>query len=397
MNINTEEELEDFVLPQETEADIPEALKFAPWHRPRKHYIRTEQWGKHIQGVLQRLQRDKHFRDGRPFRYMTLPGPDLIDVRMVADICGLNDVKLSYLGFCRAGEDQGKRLRRNITEFELVRKDTVLPSSRVVQAHFQDVQRKKTEAFVAMSREGTYDAINIDACDPLANGTVRETGRLIDAIRSVTEYQISERREPWVLFLTTPVQIDSFSEESLQAIQDQISQNVKQDNEFSLGVSKWFKDGEELPDFIQRSCSQNGDDLLRLVSLGVGKWLIHLSEQLNFRVKVMTSYCYSVFQREPFEPNMVSLCFLFEPTLPVIQDQTGLTGNQEAPEVTTLAISDHIRALNKLMNIENVDDILANDSDLNAEMIKRMKSILRPLGYPVDDASEGYDAWLRGI
>lgn len=395
MSIDSEEDLEAFVQPPEIEEfDVPEALAFAPWHKPRKQYVRTRQWMNHIGGILATLRDVGHFQDERPFRYLTLPGPDLLDVRMVADVCGSNNVKLSYLGFCHVDEAEGRRLRRNVTEFAVTRSDAVLSSSRVVPARLQDVKHNNTEAFVAMSRNGTYDAVNIDACDPIANDNIDNTGRLIDSIRRITEYQISNRREPWVLFLTTPIQTDSISAGSLQAIQNQVLQNVKQDQEFAGEISKRYQEGEALSEFMARSCAQNGNELLSLVCLGLGKWLIHISEQVNFRVKVMTPYCYSIFQEEPYEPNMISLCFLFEPTQPPIQDETGLTENPVAPEISTVGISDHIRALRKSAKIENLDVTLANDDGLRAEMIEQTKSLLRDAGYAVDNAVSGYEAWL---
>lgn len=398
MSADSEEELEALVQPPEPQdMAIPEPLKFAPWHKPRKQYVRREQWMRHIQGVIEKLRHNGDLNGDRPFRYLTLPGPDLLDVKLVADLCGHNKERLHYLGFCHVDEENGRRLRRNVNEFGIARSADIAPSSGVVLAPLQDVQRQNSKAFVSMTKSGTFDAVNIDACDPIAKDDKNATGRLIDSIRCVTEYQIANRRAPWVLFLTTPVQVDTISDESLGVLLSQIEQNTRNDEEFAEEISCQFSGGEDLAAFMHRLSRQNGSKLLSLVTLGLAKWFIHLSEQVHFRVKMMKSYNYSVFQKEPYEPNMLSLCFLFEPSPPKIFDETGLTMNQTPNPVDTLPISDHIRALRKSISIENVDELMNSNEDLMSAMTEDAKEMLRKAGYPVDDSEIGYDAWMAGF
>ena len=259
------------------------------------------------------------------------------------------------------------------------------------------MQRQNSQAYVSLKRTGTFDAVNIDACDPIAKEDKNATGRLIDSIRCLTEYQIANRRAPWVLFLTTPVQVDTISDESLGALLGQIEQNSQSDEEFANEIGGQFADGEDLVAFMHRWTQQNGSELLSLVTLGLAKWLIHLSEQVNFRVKIMTSYSYSIFQKQPYEPNMLSLCFLFEPSQPQITDETGLTANQEPNPVGTPPISDHIRALRRSISIENIDELLSGDEELKATLAEDTKGMLRSAGYPVDDPTSGYDDWIAGF
>lgn len=399
MNIETEQDLEAFVQPPEPEPEIsiPAPLKFRPWHKPRKQFVREMQWMRHIGGMLLKLRANSHFDNDQPFKYLTLPGSDLLDIRLVADICQSQEVKLQYLGFCHANEEEGQRLRKNVSEFEVSRSGYVVIGSRVVNAPLQDIQKPKSEASVALSKGGTYDAINIDACSPFAARDRNTTGRLIDSIRSLTEYQINKRRTSWVMFLTMPVQVDSISAESLSAIHIAVTRNVCESEQFARVMREQFDHDEDLQSYMDRISLSNGKEFLSLVSLGLTKWLIHLSTQAHYRVKIMKSFCYSIFQREPFEPNMVSLCFLFEPTSVVINDAIGLTENPVQNPVTTIGVADHIRALNKTNELENVDNILAEDDTLLQEMIEKTKGLLRQAEYPVDDHVIGYDAWLAGF
>ena len=398
MIADSEKEREEEVQPPELpDLATPEPLSFAPWHKPRKQYVRREQWMRHIQGVIDKLRQNGDLNGERPFRYLTLPGPDLLDVKLVADLCDYNEERLQYLGFCHVSEAESRRLRRNVNEFSISRSKGIAPGSKVVLAPLQDVQRQNSEAFVSMTKSGTFDAVNIDACDPIAKDDKNATGRLIDSIRHVTENQIANRRSPWELLLTTPGQIDTIADESLGVLLSQIEQNSQSDEEFAQEIGDQFADGEDLATFMRRWSGQNGSELLSLVTLGVAKWFIHLSEQVNFRVKMMKSYNYSIFQEEPYEPNMLSLCFFFEPSPLQIVDDTGLTVNPDPNPVGTHTISDHIRALRNSISIENVDELLIGDEDLRVAMTKDTKAMLQNAGYLVDDPVNGYDAWLSGF
>jgi hypothetical protein len=75
-----------------------------PWHKPRKHWIRKEQWGKLVGDLLGELM-----LDGRPFRYLTLPGRYLLDVRHLHDICAQKQVQLRFLGFDSSRKNDSER------------------------------------------------------------------------------------------------------------------------------------------------------------------------------------------------------------------------------------------------------------------------------------------------
>ncbi|WP_288960728.1 hypothetical protein, partial [uncultured Sulfitobacter sp.] len=103
--------------------------------------------------------------------------------------------------------------------------------------------------------------------------------------------------------------------------------------------------------------------------------------------------CYSMFRREPFSPNMISTCYLFDPQRTDFFDTTGLT--QDSPRnISTPRISDHIRALRQSIAIENLDEKFATDDLLRTEMINETKALLAAVGYDVDHPVNGYDAWL---
>ena len=70
------------------------AKAYKPWHRPRKQFVRREQWS----ALLRRLYDERE--PGDAVRYLGLPGTDLIDLRyLYEEVCRANERPLRFLGF----------------------------------------------------------------------------------------------------------------------------------------------------------------------------------------------------------------------------------------------------------------------------------------------------------
>ncbi len=52
--------------------------EFKPWHRPRKQWIRVKQWKQETLRLV-----DAITLTDRPLTYLSLPGDDLLDVRVI--------------------------------------------------------------------------------------------------------------------------------------------------------------------------------------------------------------------------------------------------------------------------------------------------------------------------
>lgn len=396
MDDDSDDDFSGISLPPEAPGPAaPAPLEFQPWHKPRKQYVRVNQWMRYIQGIVRKLQQGEAFADGDPLRYLTLPGPDLLDIRMLADYCATQDIRLKYTGFCYADNSEEQRLRQNVSEFSLTHKQAIATNSKVVRQRLQEISTRNSEASLELEKGGPFDVINIDACDPLAVGEADASGRLVDTIRRLTEYQLSNRRKPWLLLLTTPVQTDSISTGSLAALHGEVVANTQRDAQFATELSAKFEQGESVQEFLTRLSKQNGGELLSVFALGLSKWLIHLAEQANFKVIKLDGYCYSMYQRTPYAPNMVSLSFEFEPVPIAISDDTGLTPNTPPVVQTTLPVPSHLRALRRSFSIQNVDEFLLANSAANDEMASQTKALLGAVGYDVDHVTLGYDAWVR--
>lgn len=391
---NPDESFDEFALAENVDdISVPEPLRFAPWHKPRKQYVRKHQWIHHANSIISKLKEDGWLEESVPLKYLTLPGPDLLDVKLMADVCSDHDIDLHYTGFCYVQETEAVRLRRNSQQFGLDRGDQIREGSGVHISRLEEISTNNSEARTLMERGGPYSIINIDACEPIASDDKNQTGRLVDAIKTIVQYQMDVNRQPWMLYLTTPVQTDSVSAEALLALHDQVHRNVRSDADFAAELMQQFSDGEEVEQYLERVSKADGLEFVQTITLGISKWLVHLAEQANFKVKKLPAVCYSMFRREPFLPNMISTCYLFLPCPIQLFDQTGLTQNVTL-EQGTPPISDHIRALRKSIGIENLDDKLVNDAELKQQMINETKSLLSAVGYDVDNDRSGYDSWL---
>ena len=390
-------ELAAFSLPEDVEElVVPQPLIFAPWHKPRKQYVRKYQWAHHAHGIVKQLRQAGRWEHGQPLKYLTLPSPDLLDVRLLAEVCSDENIPLQYTGFCHGSETDAERLRKNTQQFSIERGERIAEGSEVYPARIEDIAIRRSNAETLMLRNGPFDIINIDACSPIANDNHERTDRLIDAIKKIVESQLNLSRLPWMFYLTTPFQTESVSEQSLEALHGQIIINAQADAEFAQELSSEYEDGEDINAYLNRTTEMNGADFVKSVTLGVSKWFVHLASQAHYSVKKLEGFCYSMFTEEPFEPNMISVCYLFMPDEIQIIDGTGLTPNADngggaAP------LSDHIRALRKSLRLTNLDELLDANGDIKASLVEETKNLLKQAGYNVDDPVVGYDAWLASL
>lgn len=385
----------DFALPPDvTEVLAPSPLEFYPWHKPRKQYVREHQWLRHARGTISKmLEEGGKLEKGSTINYLTLPGPDMIDVKMMAELCRNLGVLLKYTGFCAVNEDEAVRLRRNTSQFHIQWRESVQAGSDVHALRLEEITVKGSEARTLMERGGPYTIINIDACEPLAKGNVDGTSRLIDAIRRILDFQLGNARGPWLFYLTTPVESQTIDDNALNALKNEIRQNAEQSADFLDALSRFFDSEENLEGYLARTSASDGHDLCKIFSLGLAKWFVHMAEQANFKAVQMQSFCYSMLRRSPTHPNMISTCYLFLPTPIPLVDRSGLTADSIREE-TTPPKSTHITALERSVNIRDLDVFLEGEPDENRIMISKMKELLASVGYNVEDPERGYDAWL---
>src|SRR5688572_2250608 len=115
------------------EAPSREKKPFLPWHRPRKHFVRHEQWQQQIENLV-----DAGQVEDQTLRYLGLPGTDLLDIRHFhRTLCEPKDLMLRFLGFNTAAHPQDVgQTELNISLDEVRKLPRVDPRSDVIADDF---------------------------------------------------------------------------------------------------------------------------------------------------------------------------------------------------------------------------------------------------------------------
>lgn len=381
----------DGVLPKRPAEPNPSAPRvFKPWHRPRKQWVRRFQWRDETVALLT----DSHFSDdAKIFRYLSMPGEDLLDIRVLRDACIEQGLSLRYTGmsWVRAGSSDDMQL--NLSESAVSSLAGVHQGSKVFRAKFQTIADPQSLASAEIKKGGPYNAINIDLCDHLAfdeQGLGAPT--IIDAMAEIIKLQLRYASNPWVLFVTTRIAADKVNSSNLDSLVKAVFDNVAKSDEFGSGVAGLLQtDRENLHNVLSRPMAMTPDRFKDFFCLGFGKWLLSYMSQARpeRRMKLLPSCFYSVYKGEP---DMLSLAFRCDPIVRDPEDKYGIL-----PVVS--ASVDHeldagLAMLNETRKLFDLDAKLSAEPELNEEMIAEAAELLRSANYPVDDPTHGYRPWL---
>ncbi len=360
----------EYVAPQ------PQPKEFKPWHKPRKQFVRREQW----LALLERLYENR--LPGDPLRYLGLPGTDLIDLRYLHEqICRDNKRPLRFLGFNReAHPDSPAQVELNISLDEVGRLPHVDKQSAVLSDDFRLVGDEKSVAWLRTQQLGPFDVVNIDLCDGLASDPPQNDGSIYSALAQLMALQ-ARNSKPWLLLITTRIERGMFDARAEQLIIGHFRDNVANCEGFAEACQEFLESDVESID--PATCSEV--DLLNLMTIAIGKWLSKLVQaQLPSRVELASTHGYRVSPLAHHE-DLVSLALRFEPVIEA--SDNALSPTAPAP-VDECAIAKAIlRRANRRLD---VDDILEKQPDMKEELIGETKLLLSSARYQVED----YCQWL---
>jgi hypothetical protein len=355
---------------QQIEAALPDdsARKFKPWHKPRKHYLRVEQWCVQLRALIVEL----NYREGDLIRYLGLPGEDFLDVRTLRGVCTRAKVTLKYLGFdSSAGDGEYETLLSRHEIFEL---GFIDPFSVLARDRIERLTLENSTATATFRRIGPFDAINLDLCDSILR-TVGN-GSYFDALGRLCDLQLTcGRVTPWLVFLTTRAiraQLDDGAREQLiQCIIGNIEAHPNFAEELSsrLSLSKRDLDRE-----LSNEDLLDHPALVKALGLGLGKWLLKLTLSAHPRVSVRLVQSYS-YRVETNEPDMLSLTFRFEPIIESRRDATGLAPTRRENPVSPESLL-AVELIRGVAEIVDVDTLLASDRELAAKTLEKAADIL---------------------
>jgi len=294
----------------------PIKKSFKSWHKLRKQYVREEQWCKSIDWLLQNNK-----LDGRPLRYLGLPGHELLDIRMFHDaICLPKKIKFRYMGFWKPDvDDASLRLELEISMEEVRRMPQTEATSKVVHDDFRALSSCDSVAWKDALEIGPFDIVNVDLCDGFyvdAPGEVADT--YYSALANLLTLQAGVGG-PWVLFLTTRIGVGHTHQSTLSRLKAMIEKNLRECPDFQKACLEKIgvKNSAAVADALNRDKSRRD-----LMAVGLGKWLIHLGLEASPRWKVTVQNIleYKVFKSSESN-DLISIAFRFEPIVHAPNDK----------------------------------------------------------------------------
>lgn len=389
----SEQSIVDSVLPQEVEqlAKPRKLDRTFAWHRPRKQFIRERQWLAYSTTLIGKLKGTPALPEqlGGKFevKYLSLPGIDYLDVELLADCCRELGCVLTNTGYLGTQEDNPTKARAQFREQALIDSDQITIRSQTFSRRLEEISHTEGTAYKDLARRGPFHIVNVDACGSIAPSGDESAQRMIDAVYRIIEFQLNHANDRWLLFLTADVRLDEFSQMTLQSLMEAIVSNAKSCDQFSDGAVALFgDDGDDVPTAIGKAKVDQNEKYIRLFSLGITKWFLHLAQSKGWELKMHNSYFYSTLPKTDDRPTMPCLAFEFLPPAPALKDPFGVTNAMPKQGGTAADMS--LRALEKVSAMYDVDQSLEQDPALRQKLNERTKDLLGSIGYAASALDE---------
>jgi hypothetical protein len=365
------------------EAPSREKKTFLPWHRPRKHFVRHEQWQQQIE-ILVNAGQLEH----QTLRYLGLPGTDLLDIRHFhKTLCEPKELMLCFLGFNTAAHPQDvAQTELNISLDEVRKLPRIDPRSDVIADDFCFIADDSSLAWDRAKDLGPFDVINIDLCDGFA---AHPPGSLdnnhYNAVSKLMALQAG-KKQPWLLFLTTRTGLQDINEDVLTTLIERYRRNLAECVSFKEKSSADFGIANDA-DLLQ--AVQTPDGHLSVFLVALCKWMIGIGvgQQPPFTVSVTSTLGYRVLP-EATHNDLVSIAFKFDPTFAAAPDPMGIARVEDArPSECQLAAA----MVRRVKNRKCVDTILRDNPAITTSMVEATAELLALARYDIAE----FRAWLQ--
>jgi hypothetical protein len=371
-----------------SEEPIPGALtkrEFQPWHHPVKQIVRDNQWAE----LTRRLLSGRR-EASAVLHYFTLPGLDLLDVRVLADVCEPLGVIIKYFGFdAGIGADEeasGQEARWITAESALRQAGRITSDAIILPDRLEDIALHGSQASDQLGRQRAFDVVNIDACDHLAYRPKGRDRNTFDALSALLEHQMARARVPWLLFLTTRINPGLAGQPGIK-FQKAIAENLDLSPvTFGEALTKAVEaDGSKIAAALAEIWTTHDSKFIKLYTIGIGKFLLqffHGQPNLPADVELVSAYCYRVHHDEP---DMLALAFRISPEeLRVFSPSVG-----GAAPIPTLEATRAAQIAKRAEKLWDLDKALEEQSLLQ-KAVERTETLLSSANYDI----EAWKDWL---
>jgi hypothetical protein len=355
---------------------LPER-KIKPWHKPRKQFIRRYQWLKEIESICDNI----NFRDSRPLRYLSLPGEDLLDVRVVQECCARRGIKLKFLGLNDDYSSDKPNTWLHIACNEITGMQSVHRDSTVIQDRFEQIADRSSKAFHYVSKYGPFDVVNLDLCSSISPLRT-DQWNYYGALQAIADQQVVMRppNEPWLLLVTSRVGGPWVADGDLKKLGDCVSANINAYGDFAAQLEAIAPGSSAVAARRDGSWAELlQPHFVNLFSVAVGKWVLALLSTAKPRwgVRLLDSYAYKV---KADSPDMVSLAFRMDGYAELPRDTFGLSG-AVAPTASYDERRFALGLIDGVRGIADVDVRLKQDRKLYAKMEQETADLLASARY----------------
>lgn len=358
--------------------------EFKPWHKPRKHWIRENQWGKNCGDLMATFTATED-----EFRYLSLPGPDLLDVRFILQTCANANKRLRFLGFNNPTDetdDDQFSLTKGVAE--IVQNVHVSQFSAVIPDRLENLALKNSVAQEHLTAFGSFDAINLDLCNSMLGHVPKgDQSTYFDAVHALFEHQKKHRTKPFLLFLTTRTDQKTIDIATLAKLETAVRNNLQYPDFCKRLHTEFDVPAHDVNELVTDSVVPNRwnpSTLSRFVSVALGKWLLGRlwNGHPRWKLRLVDSCEYKVHS----DRDMLSVSFVCEQVLTPVADSSKLSSH-----ISTNSLSSATEcslALNLLDDCRatfDLDKKIAADNDLHTGLIDRCAVLMEGAGYPAAD------------
>ena len=378
-------------VPVQTALPIELSSLFA-WHRPRKQRVRRGQWAQLSKQHLDRLEQKGQLASRQvtlnglthvepaEVRYLTLPGLDFLDVRIIAEEVRQKGMTLTAVGFLGEAAQARHMARANVRHEGLIQAGWISDRSLTLPRPLESICGLNSDSLAQLRRQAPFHIVNIDACGSIAPRSALHSSRLIEAIHRLVELQIEQATHRWLFFLTIDVRDGDMDAATFDQICEAIRQNAAQSEDFKAAATELFEPGgDDFETAMTGARASQGRGVLDVFTLGFSKWLLHLAQAKQWIVKLKPSHCYATHGGHTAPPSMCSLAFEFMPPPPGLIDPNGASRLQPAPGGPVEDPS--MQIVRAAAAIDDLDALFAGDDVLTAAMNTETHAMLVEAGY----------------
>jgi hypothetical protein len=354
---------------------------FMPWHKPRKQYVRENQWWR----ALQRIISSKDFNGLNTIKYFGLPGGDLLDVyyfsKKIIENGGFNNKKILIHGFINNNKDKIKAESRLSQILDM---ECIDSSSKVEKFDFCEIHGPNAVAYSKIKDFGGYHFVNLDFCD-----SVFKSETLLSLICLMSEQFRLVRDIPWLLCLTTRADLCNIDVELIEKLSKIYTSDIPSDPDLETLLLEVCNKIYPQIDSVNFS-SLPEDKLSEALQLSFIYWIIAESHAKGCAVELASSMKYRVHKGNQY-PDMYSYVFRFKKRTCVESDAYGLVDTSKVKQSTLTPeqkVSNKGGSIKKFISTLDIDAHLDSQPELMQQMVTNKKELLHEAGWDVSNYEE---------